>query len=209
MPFTPISVILTAMAGHNKGIFLARDGILLPRKPGRENVTAGEVIEGAPQAISRMRELGFTIFVVTNHEAVAHGDLKETRLEDLHCELVCAISDVDSMAFVDGIYYCAHHHEAKLEDYKEDCECRIPKPGLLEKAAGDFSVDLARSFMVGDHESAVVAGHLAGARSVLIRGPGNELEPIESSLTYEAKVAVPEATLDSLAALVDWLATDP
>ena len=197
------------MAGHNKGIFIARDGALIPRTEGREHVTSGELPPDSAQAISKMRSLGFTIFVITNHEPVAHGELKETKLEDLHCELVCAISELDSMAFVDGVYYCVHHPAAKLEDYREDCDCRIPKPGLLEKAAGDFSVDLARSFVVGDHISAIVAGHLAGARSVLLKGPGNDLPPIDSPLSYDPKVAEPDATHDSLSAVAEWLSTDP
>ena len=201
--------ILWSMAGHNKGIFIVRDGALIPRIADREHVTPGELPPDAGHAIAKMRSLGYTIFVITNHEPVAHGDLKETKLEDLHCELVCAVSELDSMAFVDGVYYCVHHPTAKLEDYREDCDCRIPKPGLLEKAAGDFSVDLARSFVVGDHPSAVVAGHLAGARSILIRGPGNDLPPIESSLRYEDKVAEPDATHESLTAVADWLATEP
>ncbi|MEE2960339.1 MAG: HAD-IIIA family hydrolase [Myxococcota bacterium] len=197
------------MSGHNKGVFIARDGVLIPKQPQRKTVVSSELVPGSVEGISRIRALGFTVFIVTNDEDVCHGTIKEIELEDLHGHLVCAISELDSNAFIDGVFYCVHHPEAKLQEYRKKCDCRLPKPGLLEKAAGDFSVDLSRSFMIGDHESLVITGHLAGGQSILIKSPGNndlDLGPIDSSLPYDPKVAEPDMTFNNLTEAADWLA---
>ena len=65
-------------------------------------------------------------------------------------------------AFVDAIYYCPHHpdkgFEGELPDYKFDCDCRKPKPGLLLKAAKEWNIDLSQSIMIGDSERDIKAG---------------------------------------------------
>ena len=76
-------------------------------------------------------------------------------------------------AFVDAIYYCPHHPDKGFEgerpDYKYDCDCRKPKPGLLLKAAQDLNIDLAQSIMIGDSDRDVQAGQQAGCKqSILI-----------------------------------------
>ena len=53
-------------------------------------------------------------------------------------------------ARVDGIYYCPHHPNADLAEYRCACDCRKPKPGMIRKAAVNLGLDLAGSWMVGD-----------------------------------------------------------
>ena len=61
-----------------------------------------------------------------------------------------------------------HHPEAKIEEYKKNCECRKPKPGLLLKAANDLNINLAESWMVGDSLTDIEAGKRAGCKTILI-----------------------------------------
>ena len=69
-------------------------------------------------------------------------------------------------AFVDAIYVCPHHTDkgflGERPEYKCDCDCRKPKPGLLLQAAKDFNIDLSQSYMVGDSDRDVKAGENAG-----------------------------------------------
>lgn len=69
---------------------------------------------------------------------------------------------------LDAEYYCLHHPEAIITTYRSVCDCRKPKPGLLVKAAQDMSIDLSKSWMVGDNLSDVKAGKTAGCRTILI-----------------------------------------
>jgi D-glycero-D-manno-heptose 1,7-bisphosphate phosphatase len=65
-------------------------------------------------------------------------------------------------AYIDGIYICPHHPDKGFEgerpEYKIDCDCRKPKPGLLLQAAREFNIDLSQSYMIGDSDKDVVAG---------------------------------------------------
>ncbi len=79
-----------------------------------------------------------------------------------------------------AIYFCPH--------MKADaCDCRKPKPGLLDRAAREHMFDLAASWVVGDRYADVEMAHTAGGRGILVmtgygrgeyeciatRGPGN------------------------------------
>lgn len=70
------------------------------------------------------------------------------------------------------IYYCSHHphkgDEGEVTELKIDCECRKPKPGMLIKAAQDFNIDLASSWMIGDEENDIKSGKSTGCRAALI-----------------------------------------
>ena len=78
---------------------------------------------------------------------------------------------------MDGIYYCPHHphrgYKGECAEFKINCECRKPKPGMLLKAARDFNIDLSASWMVGDSQNDVLAWINAGCNTVLI-GSSNE-----------------------------------
>jgi D-glycero-D-manno-heptose 1,7-bisphosphate phosphatase len=52
--------------------------------------------------------------------------------------------------------------------YRQDCDCRKPKPGLIRGAARQFRLDLAESWMVGDRYSDIVLARNAGVRSAFV-----------------------------------------
>jgi D-glycero-D-manno-heptose 1,7-bisphosphate phosphatase len=71
-------------------------------------------------------------------------------------------------ARLDAIYVCAHHPDFGSPPLRCDCDCRKPKPGLIERAAKDFDLDLRDCFVIGDRYRDVEMGHAAGARSALV-----------------------------------------
>ena len=81
-------------------------------------------------------------------------------------------------AFVDAIYYCPHHTDKGFSgeriEYKCNCECRKPKPGLLLQAARDYNIDLSQSYMIGDSELDVTAGEVAGCRQSFLISTNEE-----------------------------------
>jgi D-glycero-D-manno-heptose 1,7-bisphosphate phosphatase len=70
---------------------------------------------------------------------------------------------------VDAFYYCPHHAAEGVDEFRRDCDCRKPKPGMLLAAARDLELDLSRSWMIGDKVCDLRAGAAAGCRTVLVR----------------------------------------
>lgn len=103
---------------------------------------------------------GFELVVITNQSGVARGYLSKETLGEIHDFLSGSLKR-DGVELA-GIYSCLHHPDEK-------CECRKPKPGLVERAARDLGLDLTRSYVIGDRWSDIRLGHAAGcAASVLI-----------------------------------------
>jgi histidinol-phosphate phosphatase family protein len=78
-------------------------------------------------------------------------------------------------AHIDAEYYCLHHPSATRKEYRGNCDCRKPKPGLLLRAAKDLDLDLRESFMVGDSLVDVETGKAVGCATFLIGSPKCDL----------------------------------
>ena len=100
-----------------------------------------QIFPWAAPAIQRLNRKGFPVIVVTNQSGVARGLFPESLVGEVHRTMSEQLSA--SGARIDGYYYCTHI-------LADACNCRKPLPGLLEQAAREHSLDLARSFVVGD-----------------------------------------------------------
>lgn len=172
-----------------KAIFLDRDGVI--------NVTNGflthhdqlVLIDGASEAIKKINHSGYLCIVVTNQPVIARGECSFDELKLIHDKMETELGKAG--AFVDGIYVCPHHPDkgfaGERPEYKIECDCRKPKPGLLFRAAEDFNIDLSRSVMIGDSSRDVEAGKNAGVReSILIESnrAGALLDVIDQVLRF-------------------------
>ncbi|NLW51107.1 MAG: HAD family hydrolase [Candidatus Brocadiaceae bacterium] len=154
-----------------RAVFLDRDGTLIRDADYLTEVDQVEFLPGVPEALHALREAGYLLLVVTNQSAIARGWLSEPELVRIHAELNARLRAAG--ASVDAFYYCPHLPDGAVAQYARACDCRKPAPGLILRAAGEWRVDLGRSFMVGDSERDVEAGRRAGCRTVRIgRSPG-------------------------------------
>ena len=116
------------------------------------------------EAIGMINRSEFLAIVVTNQPQIARGDCSFEELQTIHDKMETDLGQHG--VFVDGIYYCPHHTDKGFEgeriEYKINCECRKPKPGLLQKAALDFNIDLSKSYLIGDSSNDIKAGDAAG-----------------------------------------------
>lgn len=158
---------------HNKqkAIFLDRDGTINKYVGFLRNIDDFELIEGVSEAIKKINQSGYLAVVVTNQPVIARGEVTWNELHEIHRKMETLLGK--DGAYIDGLYICPHHPDKGFEgerpEYKFDCDCRKPKPGLLLQAACDFNIDLSQSYMVGDSERDVEAGKAAGCReSILI-----------------------------------------
>jgi D-glycero-D-manno-heptose 1,7-bisphosphate phosphatase len=165
-------------------------------------VSQMNVLPGVREAIGRAKELGLLIFVVTNQPVVARGLLREDELRSLHNELGRLLET--ERGGIDGFYYCPHHPRADIGAYRNECDCRKPRPGLILSAAHEWGLHLPSSFLVGDRMSDVAAGHRAGCRSVLVTCGRHGDPPIQSP--DGAYTGTPDAVCGDLREAVAWVA---
>ncbi|MGC9404334.1 D-glycero-beta-D-manno-heptose 1,7-bisphosphate 7-phosphatase [Vibrio genomosp. F10] len=149
-------------------VFLDRDGVI--------NVDHGyvndehdfEFIDGVFDATKQLQQMGYMLVLVTNQSGIARGMFDEERFLSLTQWMDWNF--VDHGVEFDGFYYCPHHAEYGIGEYKQDCECRKPKPGMFISARNDLDIDMANSVMVGDKAEDMMAAEAAGIETkILVR----------------------------------------
>ena len=158
------------LKNKQKAIFLDRDGTINKMVGFVTKPEQFELIEGAAEAIKAINKSGYLAIVVTNQPVIARGDCTFEDLQTIHDKMETELGKLG--AFVDAIYVCPHHTDKGFEgerpEYKCNCYCRKPKPGLLLQAAKDFNIDLSESYMIGDSHRDVEAGENAGVKKSIL-----------------------------------------
>lgn len=154
------------LAQKQRTVFLDRDGTINVEKNYLHKIEEFAFIPGAPQAIKRLKDAGFLVIVVSNQSGVGRGYFDEQAVETLHKHI-----QEELLAYgtsIDAFYFCPHHPDEGVGDYKIACDCRKEAPGMLLRAAVEHDIDLQQSFMVGDKLADIEAGQRAGCQSILV-----------------------------------------
>ncbi len=180
-------------------VFLDRDGTINEEVDFVCSPEELRLIPGAARAIHRLNASGLVTCVISNQSGIARGLLTEEDLVQIHARLERDL--LVEGARLDRIYYCPHHPTEGTPPYDITCACRKPATGMLEAGREEFSIDLERSFVVGDRLADIGAGKSAGAQTILVlTGYGkNTLEKCR-----ETGVA-PDRILPSLAEAVEYI----
>ena len=164
-------------------VFLDRDGTLIELVHHLTDPNDVALIAGAGEAVRDLRAAGWPVVIVTNQSVIGRGKLTEAGLAKVHAEMNKQLALLDTK--VDGVYFCPLAPTIKDNTVIED-EMRKPGPGMLKQAATEMDLDLARSFMVGDTVSDVLAGRNAGCRSILVQtGYGSQYSHDRAAIDYE------------------------
>lgn len=157
-----------------KAIFLDRDGTLNIDHGYVHRIDDFHFIEGSIEALQKLKAMGFLLVLVTNQSGIARGYFSEEQFLQLTEWMDWSLADrgVD----LDGIYYCPHHPQGQGE-YKQDCDCRKPKSGMLDQAIRELNIDPAKSFMVGDKVEDLLAAQGAKVRSKILVKTGKPITP--------------------------------
>lgn len=163
--------------------FLDRDGVL--------NQDTGYVhrardvvwIEGAKQAVKRLNDRGYFVFVVTNQSGIARGHYGPAEVEALHRWMNEELRAVG--AHIDQFYVCPHHPDGIAPGYGIVCDCRKPAPGMLLQAMREWPVRRERSLMIGDKEIDVEAAEAAGIPGIRF-DPNSNLDAVVSAALSQA-----------------------
>jgi D-glycero-D-manno-heptose 1,7-bisphosphate phosphatase len=196
-PINPASPSDSAASENASGRGLCRRPAVFLDRDGTLNHDAGYVhriadfrwFPGAVNAIRRLNESGYYVFIVTNQSGVARGIYDETAIHDLHRwmgeELRAAGAHIDDMR------YCPHHPQASIAAYRVACSCRKPAAGMLLDLMSVWPVIREASIMIGDKESDAAAGRAAGIASAIV--PAGSLEHFVGQLLSRREAACPPA----------------
>jgi D-glycero-D-manno-heptose 1,7-bisphosphate phosphatase len=178
-----------------RGVFLDRDGTLIEEVGYLDRIDRVRFFPYSVDAVRLLNRAGFAVIVATNQAGVARGFFDEAFVEATHRSLSDTLEA--GGAHVDGFYFCPHHPEAGVGAYRQPCDCRKPRPGLLRRAAEEHEIDLRQSFVVGDRAHDIAAGNTVGAPGVLVRtGYGARVEQSEHGAA---------AVTDNLMGAVAWI----
>ena len=171
------------LAKRQKAVFLDRDGTLNRSKGFVSRPEDFELLPGAARALRAINESGYLAIVVTNQPVIARGECSLEGLRAIHDKMETLLGAEG--AYLDDLFFCPHHPDGgfpgELPEYKIECECRKPKPGMLLVAAEKYNIDLSASFMLGDDERDMGAGRAAGCKPVMV-APGELPKAVEEIL---------------------------
>ena len=149
-----------------RAVFLDRDGTMFEDVGYLDRLERLKLFPYTIDAVRLLNRGGYKVIVVTSQNGVAQGVLTEDFLSEAHAHVSRLVEAAGGK--IDGYYYCPHSTHAVVERYRTECDCRKPKPGMILAAARDHSLDIARSFVVGDRWRDIEMGIAAGARAVLV-----------------------------------------
>ncbi|MFA6362413.1 D-glycero-alpha-D-manno-heptose-1,7-bisphosphate 7-phosphatase [Methanoregula sp.] len=118
------------------------------------------------QSLSDLQNACFVFFLVSNQPDYAKGKTTLEQIQAVH-ERLDHLLKSEGILFRD-YYYCYHHPNGIIPKYSTVCECRKPKPYFLLKAAREYRIDLAQSWMIGDRDTDIECGKAAGTWTILI-----------------------------------------
>ena len=157
-----------SLKNKQKAIFLDRDGTINIFDGLITNPNQLKLADGAAEAIRYINKSEYLAICVTNQPVIARGDVTFEQLNAIHARLDNLLGEQG--AYLDNLLFCPHHPDKGFEgeriEYKTDCNCRKPKPGLLIKAAEIYNIDLSKSYIIGDTWRDVEAGKAAGCQSI-------------------------------------------
>ncbi len=164
-------------SNRRRAVFLDRDGVIAKFV---DNLSRLDQFELAPQAGAALREINRSehlAVLVTNQPMIAKGFMTVEELRRIHARMETLLGR--EHAYLDAVYYCPHHPQSgfvgEVAELKIACECRKPRSGMLLQAAADLNIDLSASWIIGDHETDLIAGKRVGCRATHLQaGPPSD-----------------------------------
>ena len=150
-----------SVRGMTSAVFLDRDGVI--------NVDHGyvstwerfEFLPGVPDALRALQDAGYLLIVVSNQSGIGRGYYCEADVESLNQAVAQHLGSTVGVTLSE-FYHCPHHPTEAEGEFRRQCDCRKPAPGMIRQAVLDHGVDLKTSLLVGDKDSDIEAGRAAG-----------------------------------------------
>ena len=148
--------------GGYSAVFLDKDGTLVSDDGYPEIIPSDKVmLDRTVDGLNCLQNYGYKLIIVSNQSWIAKGKKTVQETEEIFQSVVQQYwkHGVE----IDAYYYCPH------PSVGDHCQCRKPKPGLLEKATRELNLNPHRSYMVGDLPTDIEAGKNFGIKTCLVR----------------------------------------
>ncbi|MCM8761523.1 MAG: D-glycero-beta-D-manno-heptose 1,7-bisphosphate 7-phosphatase [Candidatus Omnitrophica bacterium] len=179
-----------------KAIFLDRDGVI-NKDPGGwtkyNYVTETKdfhFLPGSLEALKLLCQNRYRIIIVSNQGGVAKGYFTKEKLAEINSMMLDKIGAAG--ARIEEVFYCVHKDD-------DNCDCRKPKTGMLERAIEKYSIDPRQTYFIGDSFVDVEAGKRLGMRTIFVLSGKATLQEVRK------KGLKPDYVFRDLLESVKWL----
>lgn len=161
-------------SNRRRAVFFDRDGVLNPLFAypvwGLDSPARAAHLTLYPDAAGAIKDIqsaGFLALLASNQPGMAKGKYSRRTFSAIDGRLSTLLKKAGTS--LDGRFYCLHHPAATVLEYRADCDCRKPKPGLLRAAAAQFDLQLESCYFIGDSECDVLAAQATGCQPFLLQ----------------------------------------
>ncbi|HYI19163.1 MAG TPA: HAD-IIIA family hydrolase [Solirubrobacteraceae bacterium] len=154
-------------------VLFDRDGTLVKDVPYNGDPDRVELVDGAREALARLRAAGVPAGVVSNQSGIARGLISDAQVRAVNARVQELLGQP-----IGPWAWCPHGPG-------DGCDCRKPAPGLIRRAAAELGVDPADCVVIGDIGADVEAARAAGARGILVPTPVTRAEEVADAEEVE------------------------
>lgn len=148
-------------------VFIDRDGTINEQLGYINHISRFILLPGVGKAISLLNQNNYIVVVTSNQSGVARGYFPIELVKTTHELMKRELAEYDN-AYIDEIYFCPHHPDGVLPEYRKECSCRKPDIGLIEKARSEFDINMERSYVIGDRLLDIEFAHNANLPGILV-----------------------------------------
>ncbi len=159
--------LLIAAGAPRRALLLDRDGVINVNHGYVHSPGNTEWVPGIFELVARAHARGYVAIVATNQAGIGRGLYDEAAFLGYTAWMHARFAERGTPLL--ATFWCPHHPEAGIGDYRVACDCRKPRPGMLLAAIARFDLDPARSMMVGDKQGDLDAAAAAGVPARLLR----------------------------------------
>ena len=158
-----------------KTVFLDRDGVINKEVGYLHKIQDFEFIDGVFEACLYFQSLNYQIIVVTNQSGIGRGYYDEDAFHVINNWMLEQFKK-QGVNILD-VFFCPHTPEA-------NCDCRKPKPGMLNQANEKHNIGMEKSWMIGDKEADVAAANSAGIKNTILVKSGHTIDEENSNARF-------------------------
>lgn len=148
-------------------VFMDRDGTVNEQMGYVNHLSRFVMLPGSAEAVRLLNQHGFLAIIVSNQSGVARGYFPVELVYDVHAHMEMLLKQEG--AVLDGVFFCPHYPGGKVSEYGRPCHCRKPRTGLIEQACGQFEIDMAGSYVIGDRCTDMELASRAGLKGIMVK----------------------------------------
>lgn len=174
------AALLATAPNPRKAMLLDRDGVINANHGYVHRVEDTDWLPGIFELVAQAHRSGFLVIVVTNQAGIGRGLYSEADFLAYTAWMHAQFAQRGTPLL--ATFWCPHHSDAGVGEYRISCDCRKPQPGMLIAAAERFALDMPASWMIGDKPSDLEAAAAAGVGQRILVENSGDLERVSEAI---------------------------